>query len=182
MRKFSKKFSLIISHSQRWTYVDGQKLKKISREIKFSSSYIYLKEEKLFIWHNKTSNVELSEQRISQVLLRNFCSYRTHGFYKIYAFRKNIFAKKISPHLFSRIFEKKFAKWDRKCLHFFAKTFCSLETLFEIFNLSDIGLQTIGIRNRSLWKRLIPLFKSKKKNDNICYNNVLWFIFYKFCK
>ena len=38
------------------------KITKISRKIQ---------NLKIFLWHNKTSNIELSEQRIPQVLLRN---------------------------------------------------------------------------------------------------------------
>jgi len=43
----------------------------IANEIKFSSSNIEVNEEKLFIRHNKTLNIELSEHRIPQVLLSN---------------------------------------------------------------------------------------------------------------
>ena len=49
-------------------HVDGQKLKKVAGEIKFSSSNIW---REIIIWQNKTSNIELSEQRIPQVFLQN---------------------------------------------------------------------------------------------------------------
>ena len=46
-------------------------MKKKNRIFKTNAKFIKVREEKLFVRHNKTSNTELSEQRIPQVILRN---------------------------------------------------------------------------------------------------------------
>ena len=76
-----------------WTYVDGQHSEReIEKSNFFHQTCIEVKEEKLLIWHNKTSNVEISEQRIQQVFCTiNCCSYNTYLFREIFAFR--IFGK-----------------------------------------------------------------------------------------
>ena len=56
--------------------ISWKKWKLCKKTLKICEKYIHqtfikVKEEKLIIWHNKTSNIEVSEQRIPQVLLSN---------------------------------------------------------------------------------------------------------------
>jgi len=77
----------------------GEKCRIFKKKCKVQT-FIKVKEEKLFIWHNKTSTMSYHQSmRIPQALLCliNCCLYKTHGFHKIFAFRiftSFIFAKK----------------------------------------------------------------------------------------
>ena len=135
------------NNSQKIMQIQRKKMQKFCEQMrKFCEKYrifknmckiqtfIKVKEEKLFIWHNKTSNIELWEQRIPQFLGINCCSFKTHGFHKIFAFCENIFEfsrsfynlqkyirisnfRKISLCfcvIYIRKILKKFAKCDRK--------------------------------------------------------------------
>ena len=66
-------------------------------------TFTKVKEEKLFKWHNTTSKIELSEQRI---LFRaiHCCSYKTHG-----------------SHIFSHISQKKSQNFASFSLHLFSQ-------------------------------------------------------------
>ena len=99
-------------------------------------TFTKVKEEKLFKWHNTTSKIELSEQRI---LFRaiHCCSYKTHGSHifshisqknrKIsLRFRFIYFRKKL------RNFAKKVCEMRPKIFAFFRKTFSSLETIYLV--------------------------------------------------
>ena len=45
-----------------------------------------VKEEKLFIWHNKTSNMSYQSREFHKFFRAiNCCSFKTHGFHKIFA-------------------------------------------------------------------------------------------------
>ena len=64
-----------------------QKPKKLLKSNSLHQKFI--KEDKLFIWYNITSNIEPSEQRIHYVFWAiNYCSYKTHVFHKFSHFAK----------------------------------------------------------------------------------------------
>ena len=118
--KFSRKNKTKISRTDRnLKRYCGRTDRNLNRYLEKSNSlhqtFIEVKEEKLLIWHNKTSNIEVSEQRFFWAI--NCCSYNTHGFHEIFAFRiknfRQILFSKISLDLFSKICEmwtKIFAK------------------------------------------------------------------------
>ena len=117
--------------------MDGQKLRKLEKSNSLHQTFIKVKEEKLLIWYNKTTNVVLSEQRITQF----FCSINCYSF-NTYLRKKN---RKIYlrfafflHHSYSRKmqnFAKKLAKYELKCSHFFAgnPSSCSKRTLAFTF-------------------------------------------------
>ena len=100
---------------------------------------------KLFIWHNKISNIEQSEQRILQVLLSNYncCSYKTFSrnfrislqYFHISQFCKKKI-RKISLHLLSRKnvkFCENSLQNATKNFRIFCEKFLLLETLAFLF-------------------------------------------------
>ena len=101
-----------------WTYVDGQHSERyIEKSNFFHQTFIEVKEDKSLIWYNKTSNVELSEQRILQVFCTiNCCSYNTYLFREIFTYR-----------IFAKIF----------CLNNFFAKFCIVFALFCFIHVRE---------------------------------------------
>ena len=91
--------------------VDGQ-ARNLKRYLIKSNSLHQVKEEKLFIFIIKLQILSYQSSFFWEI---NCCSYRTHGFHKIFTFREDIFA-------FSRNF-----RISRK--YFFGEKFSSLVTL-----------------------------------------------------
>ena len=98
---FSQNF-ISISFGKQWKYAKNT---KISRKIqKFyekcrKKTFIKVKEGKSFIWHNESSNIELLEQFHNFYWAINCCTYKTHGFHKIFAFCEYFFVFSRNFHI-----------------------------------------------------------------------------------
>ena len=139
-------------------------------------TFIEVREKKLFIWHNKASNIGLSEQIIphstnsfeqlivAAIKLMVFTTFCISHFQEIFVFC---------------IFAKKFAKCDRKFSHFFAKHFFrwkpSENQTISILGIVFINFNTFifSLINSKHDSNLYILFKNNF--FSYTFNDLRWF-------